>query len=236
MSKPRIRYNIQGFGEPIILLHGWGGSSKSLKKLQEFLAKDFQAITLDLPGFGQSPEPQETFGVKDYAQEVVQVAKDLKLKKFHLFGHSFGGQIAARLTLDYPQIINTLALCDAAVVRKKAASTKIIIRISKLMKQIGLSPLLKIILRNSDYQKSSPNMKKIMNKVLTEDLTPYLQQIHTPTLILWGEKDYDTPLWQARIIHQGIKGSKLKVYPEYSHGLPLTNPEKVASEIKEFIK
>lgn len=236
MSGSKINYRIQGTGEPIILLHGWGGSSKSLESLQGFLSKDFQAITLDLPGFGQSPEPKEVFGVKDYAREIIQVAKNLGLKKFHLFGHSFGGQIATQLVLDYPQIVKTLILCDAAVVRKKTVPVKIIIKIAKLIKQFGLSPILKIIFSRSDYQKASPHMKKIMNKILTEDLTLNLPQIHTPTLILWGEKDQDTPLWQAQIIHQNIKGSKLKVYSNFRHGLPLFNPENVALEIKEFTR
>lgn len=236
MSNSNIKYFVQGSGKPIILLHGWGGSSKSLKKLQDFLAKDFQAITLDLPGFGQSPEPKEVFGVKDYAQEIIQVANDLGFKKFHLFGHSFGGQVATQLVLDYPQTVQTLILCDAAVVRKKTASVKIKIKIAKLIKQLGLSPLLRIIFKKSDYQKASPHMKKIMNKILTEDLTSNLPQIHTPTLILWGKRDQGTPLWQAQLIHQNIKNSKLKVYPGFRHGLPLFNPEEVASEIKEFIK
>lgn len=236
MSGSKIKYYIQGSGEPIILLHGWGGSSKSLQKLQNFLAKDFQAITIDLPGFGQSPEPKSIFGIKDYAQEIIRLSKNLKLEQFHLFGHSFGGQIATQLTLDYPQTVKTLILCDAAVVRKKTTSAKIAIRAAKLLKQIGLSSLLKIIFKKSDYQKASLHMKKIMNKILTEDLTSYLSQIHTPTLILWGEKDQDTPLWQAQIIHQRIKGSKLKVYPDFRHGLPLFNPGEVASEIRKFIK
>ncbi|MDO8570420.1 MAG: alpha/beta hydrolase [Candidatus Daviesbacteria bacterium] len=236
MSKSTIQYHVQGLGEPIILLHGWGGSSKSLENLQIQLSKNFQAITLDLPGFGNSPEPETIYGIKDYAQEIIQITQDLGLKEFHLFGHSFGGQVATQMVLDYPDKVKTLILCDAAVIRRKTISTKVLIKISKFIKSPGLSSFLKIIFRHSDYQKASPKMKQIMNKILQEDLFPCLQQIYTPTLILWGEKDSYTPVWQAKIIHQNIKGSKLKIFSNLRHGLPLSNPEDVAKEIKEFIK
>lgn len=236
MLSSKIKYNIQGLGEPIILLHGWGGSSKSLENLQIQLSKDFQAITLDLPGFGDSPEPETIYGIKDYAKEIIQVTQDLGLKEFHLFGHSFGGQIAAQLVLDYPDKVKTLILCDAAVIRRKTLSTIMLIKTSKFLKSLGFSSFLKIIFRHSDYQKASLKMKQIMNKILQEDLSPYLQQIHTPTLILWGEKDSYTPLWQAKIIHQNIKWSKFKIFPNFRHNLPLLNPKDVAFEIEEFIK
>lgn len=236
MLSSKIKYDIQGLGEVIILLHGWGGSSKSLENLQIQLSKDFQTITLDLPGFGNSPEPETIYGINDYAKDIIQIAQDLGLKEFHLFGHSFGGQVATKLVLDYPDKVKTLILCDAAVIRRKTLSTKMLIKISKFMKSLGFSQFLKIIFRHSDYQKASPKMKQIMNKILQEDLSPYLQQIYTPTLILWGEEDSYTPSWQAKIIHQSIKESKLKIFSNFRHNLPLLNPEGVAKEIKEFIK
>lgn len=235
MSEGKLKYYIQGSGETIILLHGWGGSSRSLAALQSFLSKDFQAITVDLPGFGDSPEPESVYGITDYAGEIIKLAGILKIKKFYLFGHSFGGQIATKLVLDHPEVVEKLILCDASPVRQRRLGVKVKIKIAQFIKRIGLSPALKILLRNSDYQKASPKMKQIMTKILQEDLTENLSKIKTTTLILWGKQDKDTPLWMAKMIHQKIKGSKLKVFDGFRHGLPLFGPELVAREIKEFL-
>lgn len=230
-----VNYICKGRGQSIVLLHGWGGSSESLKPLQDILSKRFQVLNLDLPGFGDSPEPKKVLGVEQYANLIIDLTKKLKIHKFHLFGHSFGGQIAAKMALDYPSHVQSLILCSGAVVRKRSIGTKVIIKLAELLKHSKLSLILTSVKKKLDYTKASPKMRLIMNKILMEDLTSEIANIALPTLILWGAHDKITPVWQANLIHNKIRNSKLKIYQEARHGLPLKQADLVAADVEEFI-
>lgn len=235
MEIKSINYLAKGNGKIIVALHGWRGSSISLLTLQDCLSKEFKVILIDLPGFGKSPEPDLIYGIRDYAKTLKMFLDNQKIKKLTLFGHSFGGQIATQFALDYPQMIENLILCSAAVVRSQDKFTKLKIYLAKSAKNIGISPLLKVLFRNSDYQKSSEMMRKIMSKIITEDLSADIYRINLPTLILWGSDDSQTPINQAKFIEGQIKNSTLKIFPGIRHNLPLVRPKEVAVEITKFI-
>ena len=231
-----MNYYIVGSGEPIILLHGWGGSSVSLINLAKYLAKDFKVVVIDLPGFGKSPEPKKIYGIKDYGDEIINLMDRLRLERFNLFGHSFGGQIAAKISLDYPDRIDNLILCAAAIIRKRSWKSYAQIMLAKLIKNTFIKSAFNVLMGNSDYQKASLKMRKVMNKILTEDLADQISGIEKPTLILWGSKDKITPLWQAQIINKQIANSQIKIFPLSRHNLPLVHARLVANQIKRFTK
>lgn len=236
MFKNKLNYYILGSGKPVVLLHGWSGSSVSLSNLAKYLAKDFKVVALDLPGFGKSAEPKKVYGIKDYADEIIKLMDRLNIQQFNLFGHSFGGQIAAKITLDYPDRIGNLILCSAAIIRKRSLKSSLKIMLAKLIKNTALKSAFNRLTRNSDYQKASPQMRKIMNKILKEDLTKQISGIKKPTLILWGGKDKITPLWQAQIIHKQIANSRIKIFPQSRHNLPLVSAKLAASDVRNFLK
>lgn len=235
MHQP-IHYQLAGSGRKVIfLLHGWGGSSKSLEELQKLLVGSFKVVNVDLPGFAASKEPDGVWGTKDYAKTIIQLADQLQIKKFSLFGHSFGGQIAAQAAILYPQRVEKLILCSSAAIRQSSKWVRLIKNIS-WAKKIGLSRLARQFFRHTDYYNSSPKMRLVMNKILQEDLTSHLSRIQSPTLILWGEEDRVTPKKFGEIIQQQIKGSILKKIPGARHNLPLFEPQLVADEMVNFLQ
>jgi pimeloyl-ACP methyl ester carboxylesterase len=77
IKNSKVVYKEAGKGEPIIVLHGWGASSVSWAKTQEYLAKEgFQVFIPDLPGFGQSQASSSPWGIGDYANFVLHFAKN----------------------------------------------------------------------------------------------------------------------------------------------------------------
>ena len=84
----QLRYEVVGSGlpagrqdEPILLVHGWGGSSESLAPLGKLLSKKYKVILLDLPGFGKSDLPDSSWGVEEYTNVLVNLLESLKVKK-----------------------------------------------------------------------------------------------------------------------------------------------------------
>jgi 3-oxoadipate enol-lactonase len=79
-------------------------------------------------------------------------------------------------------------------------------------------------------------MRETMKNVVAESLEADMARIKVPTLLVWGEEDRTTPLWQAKIIRQLIVGSELKVINGGNHGLPYKMPEKTAEIIIKYLK
>lgn len=115
-SGPKIAYIDEGKGakETLILVHGLGSYSPAWKNNIPSLAKNFRVIALDLPGYGKSSKGPWEGSLEYFAKIVIEFADSLGLSKFHLGGHSMGGQISMVCALEYPERINKLILVAPA--------------------------------------------------------------------------------------------------------------------------
>ena len=243
INNSKINYKIAGSGPAILVLHGWGGSSSSWDKVQKILAsKGYTVICPDLPGFGESDIPREAWDVSDYMDLVVKFVKSQELESFFVLGHSFGGRVAIKLAVRHPEKIKALILCGSAGIKPKLSlKTKIILKLTKIGKKIfspksWIKKVFYFFLRNKDYVKAKGTMKETMKKVLAEDLLPYLSEIRTRTLIVWGEKDKMVPVEKAHIFKEKIAGSILEILPQAGHSPHLKSPEKLSEIIFNFFK
>lgn len=237
-SDKKIHYIEQGKGEPIILVHGWGGSTNSLSDLATLLSGSYRCILIDLPGFGESDNPNPLWGTKEYSEVVRSLLNHLDIQECIYFGHSFGGSIGILLSSCYPTLFSHLILCNSSYKRskipKKTYSNYIIAMVKRALPQSIRFFLYRILYRSSDLYKF-PHLEQNFRKIVTEDLTPFISRIKTKTLILWGEKDAETPVSFGQELHKLIDNSKLIVFPDATHGLPLRNPDMVYTEIRKFI-
>src|SRR5690606_31876649 len=91
------------------------------------------------------------------------------------------------------------------------------------------------ILKSTDYIEAKNNLKETFVIINEEFFDNYVKNITTPTLIIWGKDDTQTPLWMGKTLHEKIKSSKLVII-EGTHGLPLKKPVEVSEEIDNFLK
>lgn len=245
----RFIYNIFGEGETLLLLHGWGGSSESFLRVQEFLSTNYRVIVLDLPGFGKSEEPKKPWNLDDYVEFLREFLSQMNIEKCSLAGHSFGGRIAIKFCAQYPEKIDKLVLIACAGIKhKKSLEEKATNFFANVGKKIFSLPILKnaynpgrwvlykLLLRRQDYYQANPLMRETMKLVINEDLKPLLSKIAAPTLIIWGENDEITPLEDARIMHREIQRSRLEIIKGAGHYLPRRNPEEIARLMKNFLR
>ena len=87
----KIEYVKKGEGEAVVLLHGWGSKKELFFDIIESVSKKYTVIAPDFPGFGESPEPSEPWGVAEYTECVIEFLKALEVKKATFIAHSFGG-------------------------------------------------------------------------------------------------------------------------------------------------
>jgi len=241
----RINCRIMGEGKPILVLHGWGSNSERWQKVGELLVKkEFKVVIPDLPGFGKSQEPLYSWGLNDYCGFIEKLVLTLKLEKFYLLGHSFGGAVAVKYSFQFPQKVEKLFLVSPACLRKKSLKKRLFFILSKILKIFSFLPfyqkirkgLYKFIIRKSDYLYAKGMMKDIYLKIIKEDLSDILPFIKISTIIIWGEKDKIKPLKEAYLIKKKIKNSKLEIIPNVGHNPHRESPEKLSEIIIQFIK
>ena len=78
----------------LVFLHGWGQNIQMMIPLAKPFIKKYNCMIIDLPGFGDSEEPQEVYTIYDYAEMVNKLLTSKKIKNPIIIGHSFGGKIA----------------------------------------------------------------------------------------------------------------------------------------------
>jgi pimeloyl-ACP methyl ester carboxylesterase len=117
----RLHYTLEGAGQPLFLLHGWGCNTETFKLIRGFLEQHFLVVAVDFAGFGQSEEPREVWGVEEYTRSVEALAKEERIENPILVGHSFGG----RVSIVFASRNNTrkIILTDAAGVKPKRSLT-----------------------------------------------------------------------------------------------------------------
>jgi len=89
---------------------------------------------------------------------------------------------------------------------------------------------------SADYRNASANMKKILINVVNEDLTHLMPQIKAPSLLIWGENDLDTPLYQAQTMEKMIPDSGLVVLKNAGHYSYLDKLHEFLTIIDHFLK
>jgi pimeloyl-[acyl-carrier protein] methyl ester esterase len=96
-------YAIEGKGEPVVFIHGFGGSMAWWQTQKEFLHNDFQVITIDLPGHGQSS--WMPVSLIDMATDIRQILNVNSISHPNIVASSFGGLIALELYRMMPDIM-----------------------------------------------------------------------------------------------------------------------------------
>jgi pimeloyl-ACP methyl ester carboxylesterase len=112
------RYICQGEGPAVLLVHGFGGFLESWKYNISDLSKNFLVYAIDLPGHGLSSRMIGKYTLKFIESFVVDFIKAMEIKKINLIGHSAGGLICASIAIDYPEIVDKLVLVDTAGINK----------------------------------------------------------------------------------------------------------------------
>jgi pimeloyl-ACP methyl ester carboxylesterase len=115
MDSIDVAYVDQGAGEQtVLLIHGLGSYLPAWKRTIEDLKTDYRVIALDLPGYGKSSKGDYSYTMPFFANVVDRFMDQLKLQGIPVAGHSMGGQIAMRLSLDHPDRVSKLMLISPA--------------------------------------------------------------------------------------------------------------------------
>ncbi|MFN1835049.1 alpha/beta fold hydrolase [Balneola sp. MJW-20] len=243
-----------GVGSPLVILHGWGSSGRVMMPVAENLSKIRTSYVLDLPGFGNTPEPLQSWGIDDYADMVESYIRDTFDSKVDLLVHSFGGRITFKLC-SRPfgtEMINKVLITGGAGMKPRRSFSFYLKKytaktlkapfmiLPAILREPALSWLRKTSLwkklGSSDYSKLSGVMRETFVRSVTEHLENTLENIPHDVLLLWGRNDEATPVYQAQRIEKGLKQAALIIIEDAGHYAFLDKPKQFAAIAEAYLQ
>ncbi len=238
----KLRLLEGGSGAPLLLLHHSTGNPGWLPFYDQ-LARSFQVIGPDLPGYGQSERPEWARDPRDIAVLAGRLLDKLGVDRVTLVGLGLGGFIAAELATMEPRRVTNLVLIGAA----------------------GLQPndgeiLDQMLVDYVDYVKAGFRDEEHFNQALGEEarstykelwdfsremtariswkpymfsrrLRPLLAEVNVPALVIWGGEDRIVPLVCGEQYAEALPQARLEVLAGAGHLVEMEEPERVAELI-----
>lgn len=244
----KLHYEVSGpeDGKPVVLMHGWGCNTSTVRSIAAALEGSRRVFNVDLPGHGSSSEPPTVWGVEDFTQLIEAFVAKLGLKCPSLIGHSFGGRVS--ILMASRNEVERVVLVDAAGIKPRR-KPKYYIKVYSFKLAKRLLPLLLGKKRgeaalnawrgkagSADYRSSTPMMRAVMSRCVNEDLKFAMPSIAAPTLLVWGEEDTATPLSDAKTMEKLIPDAGLVAFPKCGHYSFLDNPGGFKAVIQSFFK
>lgn len=212
-------------------MHGWGGGYESFLGAVKAMEKRYVCVNVSF--FNESEKTP--LKLDDYAIFVIEIIEKLKtefcIEKIVLVGHSFGGRVAIRLGAQ--NMADCIILVDSAGLKPrrklKYYYRRFKARMVKLFK-------LRIAVGSEDYKLLPPIRKKTFNNIVSTYQDEECKFIKVPCLIIWGQKDKDTPMYMAKKLNRSINDSGLIVLKGAGHYSYIDQFEIFISVLDNFVK
>jgi pimeloyl-ACP methyl ester carboxylesterase len=211
----RIRFEVAGQGEPVVMVHGLSGSTRWWDRTVPALAARYRVYLVDLPGFGSMRRAEGGFVLSEAAGWLSSWMEAVGLERAHLVGHSMGGYISLMLAARRPDLLRRLVLVAPAGVptgRSMHGYLLPLIRASRYMTPGFLSVLVRDALRTGPL-----TLLGATRELLAEDVRKYLRGIEAPTLLIWGGRDTLVPPSVGGVMREEIPDSRLLVIDGAGH-------------------
>jgi pimeloyl-ACP methyl ester carboxylesterase len=229
----QLHYHVKGRGTPIIFIHPPLLTRTNFAYQEAQLSSDFQVITFDVRGHGQSEPSKQPVTYSLIVEDMKQLLDHLGLKEAYVCGYSTGGSVALEAMLTYPErfpgaiIVSGMSEASTFVLRSE-------IRLARWFSTV--KPLMSILSRaiawgNADmgftYKKMLkaakqghlPNIHQYYSCSSSYRCTDQLSRIKQPVLLVYGAKDKRFRKY-ARLLEQGLPQAVLRFIPDARHQLP----------------
>ena len=241
----------EGKGFPLVLVHGFLGSSKMWKPQIDFFKDHFRIITLDLPGFGKSSKAKSHNSIQSIANLLINCLEEKKIHKFHLLGHSMGGMVVQEMAKKVGDKISKLVCYSTGPRGEMPGRFETVDESRKNLQKNGLETTAINIAKtwfikgeNAKYfdvcieTGKQTSMEAVDNSLVAFknwNGVDTLKNIKNETLIIWGDKDKSYNFEQIQTLEKNIENSKLIIFKNCAHNVHLEQPDQFNKTIKDFL-
>lgn len=253
MSAVDCAYFIEGDGPPLLMVHGIGARHKTWQGLVDNLKSDFQCISFDLRGHGDSPVPPAPYTLDDLVDDVEALRAKLGIDRMHIIGHSLGGMIGPAYARAYPERVMSLGLLSTAAGRTDEDSAKVE-GVVAAMEERGIIEVLETLVARwftDDFIANRPDAIQARLRQVTEtpadvflsvfhiyaetEMAPWLHEVTAPSLVLTGELDGGCNPRLNRFIADTLPNAELVIMEGLKHAILIEASGRVAEHVRQFL-
>ena len=251
-----LAYDDRGQGRPVVWLHAFPLDRQMWEpQIQPLLTAGYRVITVDLPGFGESPT-HSSWTVDSVADALAELFEVRGIPPAVVGGESMGGYVALALVRRHPEHLCGLILADT---RAGADDPTARLRREETIAEVrekGPAALLETLVPRLISDETRQNKPHVLETIRTltlrqtsqglidalialrdrPDASPYLSAIRVPTLVIVGEHDIITPPLYAVRLSGSISTAQLEYIPQAGHLSSLENPEVFNSVVLNFLR
>lgn len=216
----------------VVLIHGIGMGRKVFGDLVLHLQDHALVVAVDLPGYGDAPEPPRTPTMERMADLVAAYLRHLDRGPVVLLGHSMGTQVATEVAVRHPDTVGRLVLVAPTVDRHHRRALRQLWRLGRDL--WGESPKV-LLLGAREYVRAGPHLRRKMRAMLAHRPEHAFPRIAAPTLVVRGEFDVVVPApWFDEVV-AAIPDARPFVIEGHRHETLIRTAEPAASELRRWL-
>ena len=215
----KIYCETYGQGQPLLLLHGNGGSISEMRYQIADLARQYQVIVVDTRDQGKSAATKPVLTYDLFADDMAALLAALRLPAAHVVGWSDGGNTGLSLALRHPARVRSLTTMGANIFIDSTVLEN------------------KVLQQFTEASRKSPKQYRRLFQLMLDyprQQPAQLAAIKAPVLVLAGEKDIIKEA-HTRLIAASIPGAELRIFPGLSHYAPQEDPAVFNRAVLEFL-
>lgn len=248
----RLYYTDRGTGEPLLLIHGLGSSSRDWAAQADHFADHYRVLRVDLRGHGHSERGDGPYSIAQFARDVAVFVRKQDAVPAHVVGLSMGGMVAFELAAGAPQMLRNLVVVNSVAdmrlhtwrdvwfyASRRAAVQLLGMRrvghllASQLFVKPGQEDLRKKLVRRWARNDKQAYLWSV-DAIMRWSVADRLQDIDVPTLLVSSDEDY-TPVGAKKRIAAQLPDAELAVVEDARHALPVEKPAVFNELVGEFL-
>jgi 3-oxoadipate enol-lactonase len=237
--------------ETVVLHHGNAKSSRLWYAWVPLLARQYRVIRVDARGFGRSTVPSRGYNwsLSGFATDLLNLLDHLKIERAHLIGETIGGTIGLQFAYEHPDRLNTLTACTSPykfvgvpsyqeyrdLVAREGVESWVRQTADRRLEPGHSDPAHHQWYAEQMMQTSQQVVVETLTYLSTQDLTPILPQIQTPTLVLVGQNSSMNTADRAQSMASLLPKGRLVEIPGGTGYIQHSAPEQCVAAWREFM-
>jgi 3-oxoadipate enol-lactonase len=248
----RMAVEIEGEGEPVVMIHGLGGTSNVFTPVLAAFARH-RTIRFDLPGSGRSHRVEGPLSLPLFVERALLVMERAAVERAHLVAHSMGAIIATHLAASEPGRVASLTLFGPLLAPSDPARAAIRARAAEA-RQGDMQPIADALLHASLSAETRARRPAavafVRESLMRQDADGYARtcealaamapadtsRIDCPTLLVTGDEDAVAPPQAVRMMAERVPGSRVEVLRGCGHWTPVEKPEECIGLLQRFLR
>ena len=227
-------------GEPVpsgaptyVLIHGIGMGRSIFADLDDHLDRTARTIAIDLPGYGDAPEPPRVLTMERTADLVAAFIRARCVGPVVVVGHSMGTQVAVEIAARHPQLVRSIVLIGPTVNRRERTARAQVLRLAQ---DLALESPRVIFVGAREYVRAGPRLRAKFRAMLVHRPEMTYPRVDVPALVLRGENDYVSPRSWCRFVAASLPTGRLAEVPGHGHEAMIRDAAPAAAMIREFVR